>query len=126
MAREQRVPRVILLENHGVIALGSTAREVLNITTMLVKVCRILAGSSRPVDRAFSTRRTSSGSTSGPMNSRGGRTFQVRREAGVFREASGEAVVQVRDLSAELSRTVQTSSCPVFGTCADVSKHLNS
>jgi rhamnose utilization protein RhaD (predicted bifunctional aldolase and dehydrogenase) len=44
MAREQRVPRVVLLENHGVIALGSTAREVLNITTMLVKVCRILAG----------------------------------------------------------------------------------
>ncbi|MHB0955961.1 MAG: class II aldolase/adducin family protein [Pirellulaceae bacterium] len=42
--REQRVPRVVLLENHGVIALGGTSREVLNITMMLVKVCRILAG----------------------------------------------------------------------------------
>jgi rhamnose utilization protein RhaD (predicted bifunctional aldolase and dehydrogenase) len=40
----QRVPRVIVLENHGVLALGSTAREVLNITFMLVKMCRILAG----------------------------------------------------------------------------------
>jgi len=43
-AEHQRVPRVVLLENHGVIALGGTAREVLNITLMLVKVCRILAG----------------------------------------------------------------------------------
>ncbi len=44
MQREKRVPRVALLENHGVIALGGTAREVLNITMMLVKVCHILAG----------------------------------------------------------------------------------
>jgi ribulose-5-phosphate 4-epimerase/fuculose-1-phosphate aldolase len=44
MQRENRVPRVVLLENHGVIALGSTSREVLNITMMLVKVCRIAAG----------------------------------------------------------------------------------
>jgi rhamnose utilization protein RhaD (predicted bifunctional aldolase and dehydrogenase) len=42
--RERRVPRVILMENHGVIALGDTAQEVLNITEMLVKTCRILAG----------------------------------------------------------------------------------
>ena len=32
------------MENHGVIALGSTPQEVLNITQMLVKTCRILAG----------------------------------------------------------------------------------
>jgi len=44
LEREQRVPRVVLLENHGVIALGASAREVINITWMLVKVCRILAG----------------------------------------------------------------------------------
>jgi rhamnose utilization protein RhaD (predicted bifunctional aldolase and dehydrogenase) len=44
LEREQRVPRVVLLENHGVIALGSTAQEVLNITRMLVKSCRILSG----------------------------------------------------------------------------------
>ena len=31
------------MENHGAIALGSTAQEVLNITQMLVKTCRILA-----------------------------------------------------------------------------------
>jgi ribulose-5-phosphate 4-epimerase/fuculose-1-phosphate aldolase len=31
------------MENHGVIALGGTAQEVLNITHMLVKTCRILA-----------------------------------------------------------------------------------
>jgi rhamnose utilization protein RhaD (predicted bifunctional aldolase and dehydrogenase) len=39
-----RQPKVILMENHGVITLGSTAQEVLNITQMLVKTCRILAG----------------------------------------------------------------------------------
>jgi rhamnose utilization protein RhaD (predicted bifunctional aldolase and dehydrogenase) len=38
-----RVPRVILMENHGVIALGSSSQQVLNVTRMLVKTCRILA-----------------------------------------------------------------------------------
>lgn len=41
----QRTPKVLLMENHGAIALGSTAQEVLNITQMLVKTCRILAHS---------------------------------------------------------------------------------
>jgi len=41
--RHQRTPRVLLMENHGVIALGRTAQEVLNTTQMLVKTCRILA-----------------------------------------------------------------------------------
>jgi ribulose-5-phosphate 4-epimerase/fuculose-1-phosphate aldolase len=36
---------VILMENHGVIALGSTPQEVLNISQMLVKTCRVLTGS---------------------------------------------------------------------------------
>jgi rhamnose utilization protein RhaD (predicted bifunctional aldolase and dehydrogenase) len=44
LEREQRVPRVILMENHGVIALGGTSIEVVNITKMFVKTCRILAG----------------------------------------------------------------------------------
>jgi len=44
LSREQRVPRVVLLENHGVIALGATPQEVINVTLMLVKTCRILAG----------------------------------------------------------------------------------
>lgn len=39
-----REPKVLLMENHGVIALGHTAQEVLNITAMLVKTCRIIAG----------------------------------------------------------------------------------
>jgi rhamnose utilization protein RhaD (predicted bifunctional aldolase and dehydrogenase) len=45
VARHRRGPKVLLMENHGVIALGSTAQEVLNITQMLVKTCRILAHS---------------------------------------------------------------------------------
>jgi rhamnose utilization protein RhaD (predicted bifunctional aldolase and dehydrogenase) len=40
--RHERTPRVILMENHGVLALGGTPQEVLNITQMLVKVCRVL------------------------------------------------------------------------------------
>jgi rhamnose utilization protein RhaD (predicted bifunctional aldolase and dehydrogenase) len=44
LAQQGRVPRVILMENHGVIALGGTASAVLNATEMLVKTCRILAG----------------------------------------------------------------------------------
>jgi len=43
--RHQRTPKVLLMENHGVIALGGTAQEVVNITHMLVKTCRVLAGS---------------------------------------------------------------------------------
>ena len=39
-----RVPKVILMENHGVIALGGTVQDVLNVTQMLVKTCRIAAG----------------------------------------------------------------------------------
>jgi rhamnose utilization protein RhaD (predicted bifunctional aldolase and dehydrogenase) len=38
-----RRPRVICMENHGVLALGSTPQEVLNITHMLVKACRVLS-----------------------------------------------------------------------------------
>jgi rhamnose utilization protein RhaD (predicted bifunctional aldolase and dehydrogenase) len=43
--RRQRGPKVLLMENHGVIALGGTAQEALNVTHMLVKTCRILAHS---------------------------------------------------------------------------------
>jgi rhamnose utilization protein RhaD (predicted bifunctional aldolase and dehydrogenase) len=44
LGRYQRTPKVLLMENHGVIALGTTSQEVLNITRMLVKTCQILAG----------------------------------------------------------------------------------
>ena len=42
--RQQRVPKVVLMENHGVIALGSSPQDVLNVTQMLVKTCRVLCG----------------------------------------------------------------------------------
>ncbi len=42
---QARIPKVILMENHGVIALGTSSQEVLNITQMLVKVCRVITGS---------------------------------------------------------------------------------
>ena len=41
---QRRVPKVLMMENHGVFALGGTAQEVLNITQMLVKTCRVLTG----------------------------------------------------------------------------------
>ena len=39
-------PKVIFLQNHGLIALGKTATEVENITLMSVKACRILIGAA--------------------------------------------------------------------------------
>jgi rhamnose utilization protein RhaD (predicted bifunctional aldolase and dehydrogenase) len=44
VAAEGRVPHVILMENHGVIAVGANAQQVLNVTQMLVKTCRIITG----------------------------------------------------------------------------------
>lgn len=38
-------PKLLLLENHGVVALGGSAKEVLNITLMTDKWARVLAGS---------------------------------------------------------------------------------
>jgi rhamnose utilization protein RhaD (predicted bifunctional aldolase and dehydrogenase) len=37
-------PKVILMQNHGFIALGSTPHEVEAITAMWVKTCKVLAG----------------------------------------------------------------------------------
>jgi len=37
-------PKVILMQNHGLIALGRTAQEVENITAMYVKAARVLLG----------------------------------------------------------------------------------
>jgi rhamnose utilization protein RhaD (predicted bifunctional aldolase and dehydrogenase) len=37
-------PKVILMQNHGLIALGKTAAEVKNITAMAVKTARVLIG----------------------------------------------------------------------------------
>jgi rhamnose utilization protein RhaD (predicted bifunctional aldolase and dehydrogenase) len=37
-------PKVVLMQNHGLIALGASPQEVENITAMYVKTCRVLAG----------------------------------------------------------------------------------
>lgn len=39
-----QAPKVILMQNHGLIALGRTASEVENITAMAVKAARVLLG----------------------------------------------------------------------------------
>jgi len=38
------LPRVLLLQNHGLIALGRTVSQVENITAMMIKVSRVLLG----------------------------------------------------------------------------------
>ena len=38
------VPKVVLIQNHGLIALGRTARQVEDITAMAVKAARVLIG----------------------------------------------------------------------------------
>ena len=37
-------PKAIWMQNHGLIALGASAREVANVTAMSVKVARIIVG----------------------------------------------------------------------------------
>ena len=44
LAEYGEAPKLILLENHGMIALGDTAAEILNITAMAVKAARIFLG----------------------------------------------------------------------------------
>jgi rhamnose utilization protein RhaD (predicted bifunctional aldolase and dehydrogenase) len=40
----REVPKVVLMQNHGLIALGRTAQEVENITAMYVKTARVILG----------------------------------------------------------------------------------
>jgi rhamnose utilization protein RhaD (predicted bifunctional aldolase and dehydrogenase) len=40
----REVPKVLLMQNHGLIALGKTASEVENITAMYVKTARVIIG----------------------------------------------------------------------------------
>jgi rhamnose utilization protein RhaD (predicted bifunctional aldolase and dehydrogenase) len=40
----RELPKVILMQNHGLIALGKTASEVENITAMYVKTARVILG----------------------------------------------------------------------------------
>ena len=39
-------PRILLMENHGLIALGDTPQAVESATAMFVKTCRILLGTA--------------------------------------------------------------------------------
>ena len=44
LAAHGEAPKLITLENHGMIALGDTPAEILNITAMAVKAARIYLG----------------------------------------------------------------------------------
>ena len=100
--RYQRGPKVLLMENHGVIALGSTAQEVLNITHMLVKTCRILPTASQPAGRGSFLRRRSIASTNGRTNWRDAKVSS-KHEGG---ERSQAAIVAFRSAKvAPLSRS---------------------
>jgi rhamnose utilization protein RhaD (predicted bifunctional aldolase and dehydrogenase) len=46
VAEEGTFPRIVLMQNHGLIALGSTPAEVLSATAMWVKTSRILLGTA--------------------------------------------------------------------------------
>jgi len=41
----REIPRVVLMQNHGLIALGRSARQVEDVTAMAVKAARVLLGS---------------------------------------------------------------------------------
>lgn len=41
-----RYPRVVLIKNHGMIAIGNSPQQVKNITDMYVKVARVLVGTA--------------------------------------------------------------------------------
>jgi rhamnose utilization protein RhaD (predicted bifunctional aldolase and dehydrogenase) len=54
--RDGAPPRLVLLGNHGIVALGATATEVQTVTTMAVKAARVrgvalAAGTLAPLDR---------------------------------------------------------------------------
>lgn len=55
IAVEDEPPKVILLQNHGLIALGATPLEVLNITAMCVKSAEIFAGACAVGEPTFMT-----------------------------------------------------------------------
>jgi rhamnose utilization protein RhaD (predicted bifunctional aldolase and dehydrogenase) len=41
----REIPRVVLMQNHGLIVLGRTPRQVEDVTAMAVKAARVLLGS---------------------------------------------------------------------------------
>lgn len=55
MARHERTPRTILLENHGLIALGKTPEAVLATTLMAEKAARVFLGACASGEPRFLT-----------------------------------------------------------------------
>jgi rhamnose utilization protein RhaD (predicted bifunctional aldolase and dehydrogenase) len=53
---EGEAPKMILLANHGLIALGQTPTEILNVTAMAVKAARIFAGACMVGEPVFMSR----------------------------------------------------------------------
>jgi rhamnose utilization protein RhaD (predicted bifunctional aldolase and dehydrogenase) len=56
MAEWGEAPKVILLANHGLIALGQTPSEILNVTAMCVKAAHIFAGACAVGEPVFMSR----------------------------------------------------------------------
>lgn len=56
IAEQNDAPKVILLANHGLITLGKTPTEVLNVTAMAVKAAEIFAGACALGEPVFMTR----------------------------------------------------------------------
>ncbi len=56
MDKQGEAPKVILLKNHGLIALGQTPTEVLNITAMCVKAAAIFVGACALGEPVFMSR----------------------------------------------------------------------
>lgn len=46
LQRYGRAPRLVLIKNHGLIAIGNSPQQVKNITDMYVKVARVLVGTA--------------------------------------------------------------------------------
>ena len=62
------LPRVILLENHGVITVGRSSEAVKAAMFMIEKAAKIFVGAAALGDRNFFRRRMSAGLPGGPMN----------------------------------------------------------
>lgn len=56
VAEHGRTPRVVLMQNHGLVVLGTTAAQVRDATAMMVKTARILAGACAAGGPSFLTK----------------------------------------------------------------------
>jgi rhamnose utilization protein RhaD (predicted bifunctional aldolase and dehydrogenase) len=68
MAEYSEVPRVVLLQNHGVITLGATPQAVLAAMLMCVKSAEIFAGRTRWEHHSFLLKTTSRAFRGAKMN----------------------------------------------------------